>query len=47
MVQVYFSAVMLLIRRTNAMGGNVEESYFGVCLRYTPRGGVFTGGSNG
>jgi hypothetical protein len=40
MVQVYFSAVMLLIRQTKAIGGNVEESCFGVCLRYTARCGV-------
>ena len=40
MVQVYFSAVMLLIRRTNATGGNVERGCFGVCLRYTARGGA-------
>lgn len=29
------------------MGGNVEESYFGVPLCYTARCGVFAGGSNG
>lgn len=40
MVQVYFSAVMLLIARTNAIGGNVEGRYFGVCLRYTARCGA-------
>ena len=40
MVQVYLSAVMLLIRRTKAIGGNVERGCFGVPLRYTARGGA-------
>jgi hypothetical protein len=38
--QVYFFAVVLLLRQTKAMGGNVEIDCFGVSLRYTPRGEV-------
>jgi hypothetical protein len=42
--QVYFSAVVLLLRQTKAMGGNVEGHCFGVSLRSTARGG---GGGEG
>ena len=45
MVQVYFSAVMLLLRQTKAMGGNVERGPSGACLRYTARCGGGWGGA--
>ena len=41
--QVYFSAVVLLLRQTKAIGGNVETHCFGVSLRYTPRGEAGSG----
>ena len=41
--QVYFSAVVLLVRQTKATGGKVEIDYFGVPSRYISGGEAIAG----